>query len=180
MRAALLDLMKDTETLTSTEAAKALGYSSGLCSFHLRSLARHGYIEEAPHEGGRARPWRLLRTERPDVVPAEEAGFGELARGLEDESHRRWLEHRSAAPARWQRDEAFSAVVYLTPEELTELGAAVRELLARYRSRDARSEARPEGAAPVAAITRLFPLIADAAADDGRRPGIGSGEPAPE
>ena len=41
-----------------------------------------------------------------------------MARGLEDESYRRWLEHRVAAPGRWRRDEAFSQVLYLTPDEM--------------------------------------------------------------
>lgn len=59
VRTALLDLLAEVGTLTATEAAARLGYSSGLCSFHLRQLARHGHIEEAPHSGGRARPWRL-------------------------------------------------------------------------------------------------------------------------
>ncbi|MET9495029.1 helix-turn-helix domain-containing protein [Streptomyces sp. NPDC006552] len=59
VRVALLDLLADIGTVTSTQAAARLGYSSGLCSFHLRQLARHGLIEEASHSGGRARPWRL-------------------------------------------------------------------------------------------------------------------------
>jgi predicted ArsR family transcriptional regulator len=60
VRIALLDLLAELGTVTSTQAAARLGYSSGLCSFHLRQLARHGIVEEAPrHGGGRVRPWRL-------------------------------------------------------------------------------------------------------------------------
>lgn len=47
VRTALLDLLAEVGTVTATEAASRLGYSSGLCSFHLRQLARHGYIDEA-------------------------------------------------------------------------------------------------------------------------------------
>lgn len=43
VRTALLDLLAEVGTVTATEAAARLGYSSGLCSFHLRQLARHGY-----------------------------------------------------------------------------------------------------------------------------------------
>ncbi|GAB2874659.1 helix-turn-helix domain-containing protein [Streptomyces mayteni] len=152
MRRALLDLLAELGTVTSTEAARRLGHSSGLCSFHLRQLARHGLIEEAPHAGGgRVRPWRLR-------APAEpvDAGFDVLARGLEDESYQRWLAHREAAPEEWRRDEAFSAVVHLTPAELTRLAEEFRALLAPYQDR----RGRPAAAAPVAAVTRLFPLIA--------------------
>ncbi|MGW2372287.1 ArsR/SmtB family transcription factor [Kitasatospora sp. NPDC001683] len=155
VRTALLGLLAEGGTLTSTEAAARLGYSSGLCSFHLRQLARYGLIEEAPATDGRARPWRL-----PQDRPAEDDdGFGELARGLEDESYQHWLARRAEAPADCQRDEAFSAVVHLTPEELTAVADAVRQLLARYRDRDADPAARPAGSRPVAAVTRLFPLL---------------------
>ncbi|MDT0321738.1 winged helix-turn-helix domain-containing protein [Streptomyces millisiae] len=152
VRRALLDLLAELGTVTSTEAARRLGHSSGLCSFHLRQLARHGLIEEAPHPGGgRVRPWRL----RAPAEPADE-DFAVLARGLEDESYQRWLAHREAAPEEWRRDEAFSAVVHLTPDELARLGEQIRALLAPYADR----RGRPAAAAPVAAIARLFPLVA--------------------
>ncbi|MEV7025078.1 helix-turn-helix domain-containing protein, partial [Kitasatospora sp. NPDC093558] len=134
VRTALLELLAERGTVTSTEAAGLLGYSSGLCSFHLRQLARYGLIEEAPATDGRARPWRLPQA-RPQRADADEE-FGELARGLEDESYRRWLARRAEAPAEWQHDDAFSAVVHLTPAELTAVGEAVRQVLARYRGRD--------------------------------------------
>ncbi|WP_307805075.1 winged helix-turn-helix domain-containing protein [Streptomyces sp. VRA16 Mangrove soil] len=69
VRIALLDLLAEVGTLTSTQAAARLGHSSGLCSFHLRQLARHGLIEEAPHDGRRDRPWRL-RWDDPRQAPA--------------------------------------------------------------------------------------------------------------
>ncbi|WP_224282213.1 winged helix-turn-helix domain-containing protein [Streptomyces sp. LS1784] len=155
VRTALLELLAEHGTVTSTEAAARLGLSSGLCSFHLRQLARYGLIEEAPATDGRARPWRLPTVRQ----PAAEGEFGELARGLEDESHQRWLARRAEAPAEWQRDEAFSAVVYLTPEELTAVDEAVRQVLARYRGRETDPATRPAEARPVAAVTRLFPLL---------------------
>lgn len=161
VRTALLELLAEVGTVTATEAAARLGYSSGLCSFHLRQLARHGHIEEAPHSGGRARPWRLRQCAPSVDAPAEER-FGDLARGLEDESWQRWLDRRDQAPAEWRHDEAFSAVAYLTPEEMSRVADAVRRALAPYRDREQRPLARPDGARPVALITRLFPLLPDA------------------
>ncbi|MEV5595640.1 helix-turn-helix domain-containing protein [Streptomyces sp. NPDC052496] len=167
VRLALLDLLAEVGTVTSTQAAARLGHSSGLCSFHLRQLARHGLIEEAPHTGGRVRPWRL-RWNGP-VSPTPPTGeraaperFDVLSRGLEDESYRRWLAHRDQAPAEWRHDESFSAVVHLTPAELAELADSVRALLAPYRDRDQQPAARPAGTVPVAAIARLFPLLNEA------------------
>ncbi|MFG3117540.1 ArsR/SmtB family transcription factor [Streptomyces sp. NPDC048197] len=164
VRVALLDLLAETGTLTSTEAAARLGHSSGLCSFHLRQLARYGLIEEAPHQGGRARPWRLRweSTHQPDQEESEEPEeFTTLARGLEDESFQHWLAHRDQAPAEWQQDESFSAVLHLTPAEMAELATSIRRLLAGYRDRDHRPTARPRNAVAVAAITRLYPLLVE-------------------
>ncbi|KAA6220744.1 transcriptional regulator [Streptomyces albofaciens JCM 4342] len=164
VRTALLDLLAEVGTVTATEAAARLGYSSGLCSFHLRQLARHGRIEEAPHRGGRARPWRLTRRDAASGTPEEEQ-FGNLARGLEDESWQRWLTQRDQAPVEWRNDEAFSAVAYLTPEEMSRVAEAIRRVLAPYQDREQRPLARPDGAHPVALIARLFPLLSETTGD---------------
>jgi predicted ArsR family transcriptional regulator len=153
VRSALLELLVEVGTVTATEAAARLGYSSGLCSFHLRQLARYGRIEEVPQSHGRARPWRLKG------VSAEPEGFGELARGLEDESYRQWLTQKDRVSEEWRRDEAFSAVVHLTSEEMAAVAETVRRTLARYRDREQRPTIRPAGARPVAVVTRVFPLV---------------------
>jgi hypothetical protein len=154
LRSTLLDLVRERGTLTSTEAARLTGESSGLCSFHLRQLARYGYLEEAPHTHGRVRPWQL-----PVPAPAavdsgrDDDGFGALARDLEDEGYRRWVARRAEAPREWQQDAAFSAVLRLSPGELTEAAAEIRAVLGRYAQRHGR------GRKPVAAVIRLFPLL---------------------
>ncbi|WP_407555072.1 winged helix-turn-helix domain-containing protein [Streptomyces sp. Pv4-95] len=158
VRTALLGLLAEVGAVTATEAASRLGHSSGLCSFHLRQLARHGYIEEAPRSGGRARPWRL-RQHAPDAGGPAAEPFGDLARGLEDESWQRWLAQRGKAPHEWRHDEAFSAIAYLTPEEMSRVADVIRRALAPYQDREQRPLARPEGARPVALISRLFPLL---------------------
>lgn len=164
VRSALLDLIRRRGTTTATEAARELGGNSGQHSFHLRQLARYGLIEEARGGSGRARPWRLVGPE-PAVEPAED--LAGLARGLEDESYQRWLAHRGQAPERWRNDEAFSQVLYLTPRELTEMGAVIRELINGYRHRENRPLTRPPGAAPVAVVARLFPLLEPDAVEPG-------------
>ncbi|MGW0668056.1 winged helix-turn-helix domain-containing protein [Streptomyces sp. NPDC002746] len=161
VRVALLDLLAEAGTVTSTEAAARLGHSSGLCSFHLRQLAAHGLIEEAPHKGGRVRPWRLRWETSREPGQEGEAEFDALARGLEDESYQHWLSHRDRAPAEWRQDDSFSAVIHMTPAEMAELASSVRDLLAVYREREDHPGERPAGAVAVAAVTRLFPLLAD-------------------
>jgi DNA-binding transcriptional ArsR family regulator len=174
VRAALLELLGRVGTVTATEAARELGGNTGLHSFHLRQLERYGLIEELPgRRSGRRRPWRLVDPHR----PAEGDGLDLLARGLEDESYQRWLSVRDRAPEHWQKDEAFSQVVYLTPRELSEVGAVIRRAVGRYRPREESPAHRPPGAAPVAVVARLFPLLAP---DDepGRRQRPGDDPPA--
>jgi Helix-turn-helix domain len=166
VRAELLELIRRDGVVTATDAARELGGSTGLYSFHLRQLARHGVIEEAPSPRGRVRPWRLAGQGTAEFPagrqprPAGDAELSAVARGLEDESYRRWLEHRDAAPGRWRRDEAFSQVLYLTPDEMAGMAEVIRALIAQYRHREDRPAARPAEAAPVAVVARLFPLLA--------------------
>ena len=177
LRVALLGLLAHRATLTSTEAARELGESSGACSFHLRQLARYGHVEEVPGARGRARPWRLTtgagraggESASGESASGEPAGgeppgagdeFGALARELENEGYRRWLAHREAAPPGW-RDEAFSTVLHLTPAELADVAAQIRGVIAAYAGRAAAPGA---GVLPVAVVARMFPLLpADAA-----------------
>jgi hypothetical protein len=173
IRTALLELIRRNGVVTATDAASELGGSTGLYSFHLRQLARHGLIEEAPAPRGRIRPWRLAppraagSPDAPRSRPVSDADLSAVTRGLEDESYRRWLEHRDAAPGRWRRDEAFSQVIYLTPDEMAGMAGVIRALIAQYRHREDRPAARPPEAAPVAVVARLFPLL-----EPGAGPGL--------
>src|ERR1700722_3237057 len=166
VREALLELIRRDGVVTATDAARELGESTGLYSFHLRRLARYGLIEEAPARRGRVRPWRLAdrgAAGPPHSVqagPGGPAALGGMARGLEDESYQRWLEQRQAAPEQWRRDEVLSQVLYLTPEEMTGVADVIRAVIGQYRHREDAPSARPAGAAPVAVVARLFPLLA--------------------
>jgi hypothetical protein len=191
LRVALLGLLAHRATLTSTEAARELGESSGACSFHLRQLARYGHVEEVAGARGRARPWRLVAAAEPAGgepaagTPASGDEFGALARELENEGYRRWLSHRDAAPPGWP-DAAFSTVLHLTPDELTEVAAAIRGVIAAYAGRPGPEPGRPGGGAagvlPVAVVARMFPLLpadADPAGPGGGAPAAGGGAAAP-
>ena len=147
LRVALLDLLAGGGSVTANEAARRLGESSGACSFHLRQLQRYGYVEPVAGAHGRARPWRL-------TAPAAAPDLGPLARELEDEGYHRWLARRAQAPERWRRDEAFSEVLHLTPDELATVAAEIRAVLAPYARRKP-----PRGSGPVGAVARVFPLL---------------------
>ena len=42
---------------TATECAEEVGESASSCSYHLRTLAKHGFVEEVPSTDGRERRW---------------------------------------------------------------------------------------------------------------------------
>lgn len=109
VRIALLDLLAEAGTVTSTQAAARLGHSSGLCSFHLRQLARHGLIEEVPHTGGRARPWRL-RWDTPSGPAGQQEQAGEAGEAGQPEQIGQAGRSERAGPAGQAAPERFDAL----------------------------------------------------------------------
>jgi len=62
VRIALLEVLGTEGPLTATQAGEHIGESPTTCSFHLRQLAKYGFIEEVEGVAGRRRPWRLIHT----------------------------------------------------------------------------------------------------------------------
>src|SRR3954471_16596105 len=57
VRLAIIEALADAGTLTATEAGERVGESPANASFHLRQLAKSGFVEEAGAQG-RRRPWK--------------------------------------------------------------------------------------------------------------------------
>jgi DNA-binding transcriptional ArsR family regulator len=47
---------------TATECAEATGESPQSCSYHLRTLAKYGFVEPAKAPNGKERPWRKVKS----------------------------------------------------------------------------------------------------------------------
>ncbi|MGZ4333704.1 MAG: winged helix-turn-helix domain-containing protein [Gaiellaceae bacterium] len=162
-RARLYELVTREGTLTTTRAAELTGESTAGCSFHLRQLAKYGFIEPAPSEG-RARPWRRTAAvnrfaglrDHPEFAAAAELAVAVIA-----EHHLEQLAEFLAGPLppEWT-DAAFvhDALLYLSAGELAELNAAVQDLTRRYAERTLHAEQRPADALPVALFASGFPL----------------------
>jgi predicted ArsR family transcriptional regulator len=58
VRLALIELLAVLDTVTATQASELLGESPANCAFHLRTLAKYGFVEEAGGGRGRERPWK--------------------------------------------------------------------------------------------------------------------------
>ena len=69
-RLALMELLDEEGPLTATQAGEQIGESPANASFHLRTLAKYGYVEEAPGGRGRQRPWQLVP--RAQSIPGDE------------------------------------------------------------------------------------------------------------
>ncbi len=151
---------------TATECAEIAGLSPSACSYHLRTLARYGFVEEdlASAADGRERPWRarllaFSMGDDPDAPAATQVANRLLVENLREAAEEirvRYLARKSEYPADWQAaaGEAFS-VAHVTPEELTKLRAEVLDVMARYVRLDPAE--RPPGGLPVRITLDLFP-----------------------
>lgn len=166
VRLALIETLTLRGTLTATEAGELIGESPTTCSFHLRQLARYGFVEEAGGGVGRARPWRMAHLGWTTSTGAEDAesdvaaeALGELALRRQIDRHESARRGRSALPAEWQEvREQSQTVWWVTPGEARQLQANISELLLRFRERITDPAARPVGAQPVEFVALMHPF----------------------
>lgn len=158
LRLQLLDLLRFDGPSTATLLGRRVGDSSGATSYHLRQLARYGYVEDAEPRGGRERWWQYR--ERRVSVPhgGDTGGRNLLAELLSREAHA--LDRFLAAPARppeWD-DAAFfqSRALRLTASELDALRCGIEALLAPLRRADA--DEAPADTLPVRILAFGFPI----------------------
>ncbi len=165
VRLALLDHLLSVAAATATDCAAAVGESPSSCSYHLRTLAEHGFVEEAESTDGRARPWRLvvrgfdLTADTPEQRVAAEALSDELLR-QDDRVLWRYLRSSQAYGEEWRKAAIHArATLHLTPDELTELRRAYLGLLEPYVRREEGGDF-PAGAARVRVMFRGVPAEA--------------------
>ncbi len=169
VRIALLEALLHGGAQTATEAGEAIGESPTTCSFHLRQLAKYGFVEEAGGGQGRARPWRLTSigmsfapaSGDPEAEAASRAAL-RLFRERQLARYDTWLATRGAYPERW-RDAATDSeyVFYLTSDELNQMNAELHEVMMRWSRLEGRLEhpgRRPRGSVPVEALLFDYPI----------------------
>jgi predicted ArsR family transcriptional regulator len=148
--------------MTSAGVARALSLNTGATSYHLRELAKIGFVEEVPELAhGRERWWRA--PQRDLRLPVRSAQDPAL-RSVLDEAVRLELADDFEEFLRYQRGDEDAAwadasitsrgAVRLAPTEVQEFFDAYVALVNRYRQRD---EA-PEEARTVALRLLMFPM----------------------
>ena len=166
VRLTLLELLLREGPLTATQAGDLLDESPGNMSWHLQTLAKYGYVEEAGGGLGRARPWRLVaagnRFGDDDADPEETQAAAALERLFFERSFAKvgeWMGERHTYPKPW-RTAGFATdnLSYLTPGELEQLGEEIDELFNRFRERTIDKAKRPADARPVHIVGFGHPL----------------------
>jgi hypothetical protein len=165
-RIAILQHLVIDGPATATECAEVAGLSPSACSYHLRALARHGFVGEDPGSAadGRHRPWRALAVSmtfgqdpsQPDAVRAASRLLTESLQARVEDVRAEYFDRQADYPPEW-RDAAANQldVLHVTAAELVSCQAELRTVLARYRRLD-RAD-RPAGARRVHAIIDLVP-----------------------
>jgi len=153
VRMALYEVLALHDSLTATQASKLVGGSPSSVAYHLRTLAKYGYVEETNDGTGRERPWRRSHIGFSFSENTDDPETNAAAQALSRQLFKRWLERR----AEYQRTrdqwpervrEAvgnWNKVLFGTVEEFDELQDAFNRLFAKYQDRIARPELRPEG-----------------------------------
>ena len=168
VRMALIELFAVHPTLTATQASEALGESPANCAFHLRTLAKYGFVEEAGGGRGRERPWKASKKSlriRLDSSELDSEQAQVAAGALEQVWHDRLLARiRDVfANRRWStewEDAAGSSttMAFLTPKELQTVQDEISTILARHWDERRRDPAqRPAGALPVEIVSFAYP-----------------------
>jgi len=168
LRMALLEAIgnAETRTLTATEASELLGESPANCAFHLRTLAKYGFVEEAGGGRGRERPWRLKYRGLELAPPWQDTEARLAAHAVASVWIDRWLARARErlmriigySPA-WQEAALASQMdLYLTAQEAKDLGAAMHKLIEPYQERRDDPSLRPPGGVRFEVMFFGYPL----------------------
>jgi DNA-binding transcriptional ArsR family regulator len=152
---------------TATECAAVVGLSPSACSYHLRALARYGFVDEDPASAadGRQRPWRARvismtfdegEPDQPDAVRAAGQLLTATMLARFEEMREQYLDRASRYTAEWRNIAGWHQdVVHVTAAEALAVREQVQALLAGYRRLDPAQ--RPPGAHRVHALLDLVP-----------------------
>jgi DNA-binding transcriptional ArsR family regulator len=166
IRLALLEVLAVYGPLTATRAGELIGESPSSCSFHLRTLARHNFVEETGDGRGRQRPWRIVSYGMTiPAIPADSETFiaaeavAQISAERQLDRLRQWWAKRRGADQSWLDASSQSeTVAWLTPAELAEINDAIVEVLTRHHDRLSDPGQRPPGAELVELLYFSYPV----------------------
>lgn len=136
LRLDLVELLGSLGQATAADCARRLDTSQASCSFHLRQLAKYGFVEQAPPTGdSRERPWRLTDLEQnwsADAGPAADQ-LERVFVGREADRIVGWIAAGDAEPDAWRKASFVGgATVPVTVAELESIRAELRAVVEPY------------------------------------------------
>ncbi|MEO3791517.1 helix-turn-helix domain-containing protein [Nonomuraea sp. B10E15] len=166
VRLALHELLLRSGPTTAADAGRETGVSQALASYHLRQLAKYGFVEQAEARDERERPWKVTERvqEWDDSAPGLEhsAARSLLEQVIAERALARladWGERRQEEPEPWRSIGGIGNFhLHATPDEVAEIGAAITELLEPLMARVGDPAAQPDGARPVLLTQVVVPL----------------------
>ncbi|MDO9456469.1 transcriptional regulator [Nocardioides sp.] len=138
VRLRMLGMLRLDGPATATSLATRLGLNSGATSYHLRTLAQHGFVlDDAERGNGRERWWKAAHTstytqtaESGTEAADSEDAFLQSAAVVYTEWLQRAMEERPLLPQPWRDASTFSDWVQLvTPTKAKAVMDAVSEIL---------------------------------------------------
>jgi DNA-binding transcriptional ArsR family regulator len=165
VRIALLEVLGSEGPLTATQAGELIGESPTTCSFHLRQLAKYGFIEEVEGVAGRRRPWRLIHTGLSFSDVSDDPETRLAATALSRVLHAFYLDRlkeglalRRDTPTEWQKATGASEfLLYVTVDELHALDDQMNALVKPFVERIGNPKTRPRGAVPIELLFFAYP-----------------------
>lgn len=166
LRIEIMEQLTFRGPLTATQCAALVGESPSSCSFHLRMLAKYGFVEEAEGGTGRQRPWQVVTIgshwESGPDAPAGTRAAGAALAGVVRQRDYATLDQYLARQDEFEPDWIKAAIHsnfggWLTPAELTEIGDQLLALWRPYLERLSDGAQRPEGSRLVHMFAHGFP-----------------------
>ena len=154
LRIEILGILDRDGEHTASQIAEKLGQTVANCSFHLRTLEKHGYIERAPQRG-REKPWRTAHDSRnltpdPEVASSVAQASQVASLYVQRESHRMLQALQQGGSIMQDPEWVLAWTVntsefWATAEEMSELARRVTELTKPFEGRGSDPSLRPEG-----------------------------------
>ncbi|MEV4179758.1 helix-turn-helix domain-containing protein [Nonomuraea sp. NPDC049709] len=162
VRLALHELLLRAGAATAADAAREVGISQALASYHLRQLAKYGFVEQAEARDERERPWKVTEAVQDWADGDTTAARGLLEQVLAERALSRlveWQQQRADETGAWRAVGGVgNTYLYATPEEIGAISAGLAGLLEPLMARVADPASRPEGSRPVLLTQMLVPL----------------------
>ncbi len=164
MRTKLLDYLMAEGPATASQAARAVGDTPSNSSYHLRILAKFGWVAPDDSADGRERPWRALVTgfqvnlgaDRNSPAARNAVALIAMTVQQSQQEVREALTRYPSLDPEWQDASSFHTyTLRVTPEELTGLTERLDAILRPYIA--ATRDERLTGSALVAVAFQAFP-----------------------